>query len=773
MLGLVLYIFALMKKLFFFAVLVLFTFSITKSQINLKNGLVAYYALDGHAVDSGPNALNGTIIGSPLSSVSRFGKPNTAFKLDGSNDAVMVPHNSKLNLTADKSISLWYKIESSTGLPFYPIILYKPGKTDYPTFGIFFHEDPAYGSTWRKVSFIQGNISNINKETVTAQNYQNYVNQWVHIAATYSTGDGYMRIYFNGSISDSLNVGMFTSNSSTDSMSIGRGRSGHYPGSYFKGHLDDIRIYDRPLNKQEVDSLYKEHFFVYSYQSSIICGGDSLLAGGKYRKTAGQYFDTISLANKVDSVVITNLTVNPSYLMLQTVTICSGGKIVLGGKLRTAAGIYYDSLKTDKGCDSIIKTTLVVNHSYYIHRTINLCSGQTYLAGGANQTATGTYYDSLLTDKGCDSIITTTLIINPNYVIRKSIEICQGDSLVLGGKYRKTTGIYYDSLLTGKNCDSIIITNLTVNPVYSFNRTAKICNGDSIYLEKKYRKAAGIYYDTLYTRKGCDSIIITHLIINSSYLISNNLEICKGDSVLIAGSYRYTAGLYSQNLNTVNGCDSIIETTLEVNPVYVISDNFSICGGDSVLVRGNYIKTAGVYYDTLSTIKGCDSILVTKVTVNTINPLVTKNAQVLIAQESGAVYQWLDCDNGNSPIFGETQQSFIATSNGNYAVAITKNFCSDTSICYSVTSYTGIDNELEKSLSVYPNPAKEWFTIDLDKNYSQIQVTLITITGKQVAVYTENSNSQITIPTARLTAGVYLLEIVADGKQSYSKIMVE
>ncbi len=770
MLGLVLYIFALMKKLFFFAVLVLFTFSITKSQINLKNGLVAYYTLDGHAVDSGSNGLDGTLIGG-VKDVSRFMRP-TATRFNGAGDGMSVPHSSLLNLTSDKSISVWYKLSTTSGFTPFPMLVYKAGVSYYPTYGIQFLEDAGYGANRYKVSFIFGTGTTANYTCNTKQDYRNYVNQWVHIVASYSSSDGYMRTYFNGTISDSLYIGLISSNSSADSLKVGKGLAPN-SGNYFKGHIDDLKIYNRSLTKLEVQALYNEHLVVNSTRSFNFCQGDSILLGGVYRKTSGKYYDTLFLTNNVDSVVITNLTVNPSYLMLQTVTICSGGKIVLGGKLRTAAGIYYDSLKTDKGCDSIIKTTLVVNHSYYIHRTINLCSGQTYLAGGANQTATGTYYDSLLTDKGCDSIITTTLIINPNYVIRKSIEICQGDSLVSGGKYRKTTGIYYDSLLTGKNCDSIIITNLTVNPVYSFNRTDKICNGDSIYLEKKYRKTAGIYYDTLYTRKGCDSIIITHLTINSSYLISNNLEICKGDSVLIAGSYRYTTGLYSQNLNTVNGCDSIIETTLKVNPVYVISNNFSICGGDSVLVRGNYIKTAGVYYDTLSTIKGCDSILVTTVTVNTINPLVTKNAQVLIAQESGAVYQWLDCDNGNSPIFGETQQSFIATSNGNYAVAITKNFCSDTSICYSVTSYTGIDNELEKSLSVYPNPAKEWFTIDLDKNYSQIQVTLITIAGKQVAVYTENSNSQITIPTARLTAGVYLLEIVADGKQSYSKIMVE
>lgn len=811
-----------MKKIYFALILFVFSFSAAKAQVNLKNGLVAHYTLDGHAADSSGNGLNGTIVGSPISSVSRFGRPNTAMKFDGTNDAIMVKHNVKLNLTTNKTISLWYKIESSTGLPFYPIILYKPGITDYPTFGIFFHEDPAYGPTWHKVSFIQGNSSFINKENVTKQDYRNYVNQWVHIAATHTSADGYMRIFFNGSISDSLYVGNFISNTSTDSMAIGRGHA-PYGGNNFKGFIDDIRIYDRPITKIEVDSLFHEHFFVYKHLSKTICQGDSVLAQGKSRGTTGTYYDTINVSSMVDSIVVTHLTVNPTYLIPQVTTICGGGKILLAGKMQTTAGIYYDTLSTTLGCDSIIKTTLVINPSYFIPQYVQLCSGQSYFAGGANQTTTGIYYDSLLTVQGCDSIIATTLVISPIYTSTQNLEICTGDSLLLGGKYRTSTGTYYDSLSTTKGCDSVIVTTLTVNPTYTFITTATICNGDSILLGNKYRKIAGVYYDTLNTKKGCDSIKVTNLTVNPSYFTTNAMTICNGDSILIAGAYRTTSGVYQQNLNTINGCDSIVETTLTVNPTYfkadtiticlgdsayiagnyyynhaVVSQNFNtakgcdstiqttlivnpsyfstrvvnLCSGDSVLIGGIYIKTAGVYYDTLSTTKGCDSVIVTSVNINTINTLVSQNAHVLIAQESGAIYQWLDCNNANTPIAGETQQSLIATTNGSYAVAITKLGCTDTSMCYTVNTLS-VDEAMGKKLSVYPNPAKDRFTVDLGENYRLIKVTVTTITGKQISMYTQNNSSAIQIPANELAAGMYMLEIEADGKKSISKIIIE
>ena len=51
-----------------------------------------------------------------------------------------------------------------------------------------------------------------------------------------------------------------------------------------------------------------------------------------------------------------------------------------------------------------------------------------------------------------------------------------------------------------------------------------------------------------------------------------------------------------------------------------------------------------------------------------------------------ATYQCLDCDNSMSIIAGETNQSLTALSNGNYAVEVTANCCTDTSACVTITT---------------------------------------------------------------------------------------
>jgi hypothetical protein len=77
----------------------------------------------------------------------------------------------------------------------------------------------------------------------------------------------------------------------------------------------------------------------------------------------------------------------------------------------------------------------------------------------------------------------------------------------------------------------------------------------------------------------------------------------------------------------------------------------------------------------------------------TIDPLpsndVTQNGATLTATQTGAAYQWIDCDDGNAPIVGEVNQAFIPSSTGNYAVIVTVNDCINTSECRLV-DFTGI-----------------------------------------------------------------------------------
>ncbi|MFD2600747.1 LamG-like jellyroll fold domain-containing protein [Flavobacterium suzhouense] len=64
---------------------------------------------------------------------------------------------------------------------------------------------------------------------------------------------------------------------------------------------------------------------------------------------------------------------------------------------------------------------------------------------------------------------------------------------------------------------------------------------------------------------------------------------------------------------------------------------------------------------------------------------VNNNGGVLMAVAvPGASYQWINCDNGNMPIEGETAMNYQPTMSGNYALMVTVGECSDTSDCQYV-----------------------------------------------------------------------------------------
>jgi hypothetical protein len=144
--------------------------------------------------------------------------------------------------------------------------------------------------------------------------------------------------------------------------------------------------------------------------------------------------------------------------------LCDGGSYSVNGNTYIATGIYYDTLQTvGAGCDSIIVTNLIVNPVYNISRSIQICDGQSYFAGGAAQTTDGVYVDSFTTAAGCDSIITTSLDVTNVIINNVMAHICEGQTYMAGGALQTVAGMYYDTTSAVAGCDSVIVTNLMLH----------------------------------------------------------------------------------------------------------------------------------------------------------------------------------------------------------------------------------------------------------------------------------------------------------------------
>ncbi len=114
------------------------------------------------------------------------------------------------------------------------------------------------------------------------------------------------------------------------------------------------------------------------------------------------------------------------------------------------------------------------------------------------------------------SAITLTDLCNIPVTNLPDAEVCQGDSVMIFGKYESAAGTYYDSLSTAVGCDSVIQQDLIVNPNENTTLGAiTVCDGDSVFIFGQFRSTAGFYYDTAQTSAGCDSVLTQELIVNS------------------------------------------------------------------------------------------------------------------------------------------------------------------------------------------------------------------------------------------------------------------
>ena len=391
---------------------------------------------------------------------------------------------------------------------------------------------------------------------------------------------------------------------------------------YFAGeYLNQTGVYyDSLVSTLGCDSIHKLNLTVYpTYHKEIqktICKGESFYFAGKERRTNGVYYDTLTTINGCDSIIRLVLKVNPTYFFEETKTICKNDVYNFHGKLISEPGIYYDSLVASTGCDSIYKLVLKTYPTYFFERTITTCDDQPYYFKGEFLKKSGIYHDTLTTIHGCDSIIRLVLTVNPIYHKNISANICKGDSYLFNGRELKNSGTYHDTLQTINGCDSIIRLILKVNPTYFFEETKTICENDVYNFHGELISKPGIYYDSLKTSAGCDSIYKLVLKTHPTYFFEKTISTCDDQPYYFAGKHLNKSGVYFDTLVSSNGCDSIHKLNLTVYPTYQKDISANICRGESYLFNGRELKNSGVYYDTLQTINGCDSIIRLRLNVN-------------------------------------------------------------------------------------------------------------------------------------------------------------
>ncbi len=389
------------------------------------------------------------------------------------------------------------------------------------------------------------------------------------------------------------------------------------------------------------------------------------------------------------------------------------------------------------------------------------------------QSQAGITTDSYFNAAGCDSIVITNTVLRAEYSdTLVPITVCPGDSVLIFSKYRSMSGNYYDSLSSAYSCDSIVVQELIVNSQSNVTLPAlSICSGDSAMVFGKYRTSSGLYMDSLLSSTGCDSVVSLSLLVQQSNTLTQSASICSGDSVLLAGAWQTTAGTFVDTLISSFGCDSILTTNLNVNSIAMQQVTQSFCKGDSVLIAGAWKNTPGVYSDTLISIIGCDSVVKTTLSMIIVDTSVSLQNGQITASALSAGYKWIDCVTGLF-IPNQTGRSFTPTTNGIYSVQVTKSGCIDTSRCVVIDDIGQSENALGQ-ISVHPNPTTSKVTIELGQIFGSIKISVIDGSGKIVTKNSFAGRDECEVDLSKFASGTYHLHIRTDGGEKIVKVVKE
>ena len=406
-----------------------------------------------------------------------------------------------------------------------------------------------------------------------------------------------------------------------------------------------------------------------------------------------------------------------------TVLTASGGVTYRWGDGSTAnsikvtrSGSYTVEAASEAGCVGYASVAVTVQPTpmLSVSGIFSLCAdatttltadgGDSYLwsTGSQQNTVTiheaGTYSVTAYNTYGCvaDTTFAVTALPTPQAVISGNADVCAGES----GTLTVTEAAQY-RWNTGETSQTIVITPTE----------------------------AADYYVTVTNAYGCVNTAHTMVNVNPRYQNHYTAEICQGESYHLYGFDIPTqdeAGvfLFTDSLQSINGCDSILSLTLTVKPLPVI--NGTIQGQELIGSYGNYY-----YY--------------------------------LSDVENANVFEW-SISNPHWTLSTSTVNSVfldVQTSGRGELVVKAVNSCGYKEARLNISCNVGIDEFVnETQIMVYPNPVSQTLNIRFENAFTTpSQVQMLDNAGRCVFA-SQVTQEQMQIDCTRFAAGVYTLRIL-------------
>jgi gliding motility-associated-like protein len=298
---------------------------------------------------------------------------------------------------------------------------------------------------------------------------------------------------------------------------------------------------------------------------------------------------------------------NPVFASTENNTVCTGATYTYpDGTVSTnilANESHVSNLTSVSGCDSVITTNITISSAFTTTENFNICSGTNYTypdgTTNTNITVNESHVSTFVSVLGCDSLVTTNLTVDPVYNLTENITACENSSVTYpDGIVEVITAstVHTSSLTTTSGCDSIIVTNVTIAPIFNLVENITTCENSSVTYPDgivEVITSNTSHTSNLTSTAGCDSIIVSNVTMDPNYNATVDVSICEGEDYTYPDGTVHLAIManesYISNFVSVSGCDSIIVTNVSVSPSPMINagTDQTVCDGSSVTLNAS------------------------------------------------------------------------------------------------------------------------------------------------------------------------------------------
>lgn len=245
----------------------LWQFSLLNGQISLTDGLIAYYPLDGDALDLSGNCNHGKVYGAQAA-YNKNGQFLTAMSFDGIDDYIEIPHSELFEFGDDEdfAISFWVKISTlqmdadTTDNDIISKWVIDDTTDDHLNQGYPFAFRIPNKKTKQRKSIIAAQFGGYSKTcsgSVSLRTNEYFGAGFQHIALKISNGKFFL--YKNGELVSRKGSNVFCSTKNEAPLRIGK-RGGALHQNHFAGVLDNLSIHNRALSEIEITYLADPEF---------------------------------------------------------------------------------------------------------------------------------------------------------------------------------------------------------------------------------------------------------------------------------------------------------------------------------------------------------------------------------------------------------------------------------------------------------------------------------------------------------------------------------